>query len=252
MPRTEAVPSEAPILTSDDGSIRVITLNRPKRLNAFTPESYRLLTSALRDAGADASVHVVLLTGAGRAFSSGVDLQVLADAGSDTSEFTAAFDGLVETLAAFPKPLIATVHGVAVGFGFTLLLHCDLVLTATDARLRAPFTALGTTPEAASSWLLPRLVGAARASDLLLTSRWLSGEEAVELGLAARCCPVESLAATAREVAHEIAALSPSAVAATKALIREGWVEHVRAAMLREREIALRSRPGGGPLGAPR
>lgn len=239
----------APVLVEDDATVRLVTLNRPARRNALTAESYRLLAAALAEAAASASVQVVLFSGAGQAFCSGVDLQALAAAGSDTSEFVSGFDVLVEALATFPKPLIAAVQGAAVGLGLTMLLHCDIVLVAADARLRAPFTALGIAPEAASSWLLPRIVGAQRAADLLLTSRWIAGEEAVQLGLAARCLPADSLAAAARDLAHEIAALPGPALAATKLLLRADWPEQIRAAMRRERDVGQRYRSGTKPLG---
>lgn len=242
--------SALPVLVRDQSGVRIITLNRPARLNAFTPESYGLLTSALTDAAASADVKVALLTGAGRAFSSGVDLQALAHAGTDIHEFSATFDVLIEALVAFPKPLVAAVQGAAVGFGFTLLLHCDLVLTATDARLRAPFTHLGTAPEAASSWLLPRAVGVQRAADLLLTSRWVSGREAVDLGLAARCYDPSLLATEAFALAQEIAALPGPAVVAAKRLLRVGWDDAVHGAMDRERRTATSLRSELGPLGS--
>lgn len=165
----------------DEGKVRTLTLNRPDRLNAFTASSYQLLASMLDDAAAADDVAVVLLTGAGRAFCSGVDLSALSDAEDRPAEFGDAFDTLLENLLALPKPLVAAVHGVAVGIGFTLLLHCDVVLVADDTRLRAPFTQLGTAPEAGSSWL-PQVVGAQRAAELILTSRWLEAGEAVDWG----------------------------------------------------------------------
>jgi enoyl-CoA hydratase/carnithine racemase len=226
------------VIASQDGGIRLITLNRPDRLNAFTPESYRLLAQALADAAHDDAARVALLSGAGHAFSSGVDLKALAAARGDTSEFSVAFDALVETLVEFPKPLVAAVQGPAVGFGFTILLLCDVVVTASDARLRAPFTALGMAPEAASSWLLPRIVGAQRAAEIFLTSRWISGAEAVELGLSARSCPADELQPTALELARQIAAHSPAALATAKQLLRHDWPEQARAAMARERSVA--------------
>ena len=109
---------------------------------------------------------MVLLEGAGRGFSSGVDP---ASVGTEGSALGETFDDLIESLIRFSKPLVAAVHGVAIGFGATLLLHCDLVIVADSARLRLPFTALGTTPEAASNVLLPQIVGLQRAADLLLT-----------------------------------------------------------------------------------
>jgi len=241
---------QPPVLVQDDGAVRVVTLNRPARLNAFTIESYRLLTEALADADADDGIKVALLRGAGRAFSSGVDLTALAEV-SDPAELTATFDVLVRTLAGFSKPLVAGAHGFAVGFGMTLLLHCDLVVVADDARLRAPFAELGTAPEAASSWLLPRLIGAQRAADILLTARWIAGAEAARLGLAAQACPAAQVPSAALALAHDVAALNGPALAAAKRLLRQGWGEQVAAATQREFAESRALRETNGPLARP-
>lgn len=127
----------------------MLTLNRPQRHNAFTPAGYRTLAESLRAAAADDEVHVVMLSGAGPGFCSGVDLAALSHAGSDLAAFDTAFHALLDALTTFPKPLLAAVHGSAVGFGFTILLHCDVVLVADDARMSAPFAALGTTRHSA-------------------------------------------------------------------------------------------------------
>ena len=167
---------------SDENGVRTLVFNRPARLNAFTAASYRMLAAALNEAADDDSVRVVELVGAGRAFSSGVDLDALAAA--DTDEYADAFAVLLPALTEFPKPLLAGVHGAAVGFGSTILLHADVVVVADDARLRLPFAQLGTVPEAASSVLLPAQVGLQRATELILTGRWMDAAEAVRLGLA--------------------------------------------------------------------
>ena len=192
------------IRVSDEGRVRVVTLNRPDRINAFTASSYRSLARALDDADTNAGVSVVLMEGAGRGFSSGVDL---ASVGEDDVGLSECFDDLLDSLIRFSKPLLAAVHGVAVGFGATVLLHCDIVMVADTARLRLPFTALGTAPEAASSALLPLLVGSQRAADLLLTSRWITGTEAARIGLAARSYPQESLHSEAHALARELTGL---------------------------------------------
>ncbi|MCV7278137.1 enoyl-CoA hydratase/isomerase family protein [Mycolicibacterium flavescens] len=232
----------------DEGKVRTLTLNRPDRLNAFTASSYQLLASMLDDAAAADDVAVVLLTGAGRAFCSGVDLSALSDAEDRPAEFGDAFDTLLENLLALPKPLVAAVHGVAVGIGFTLLLHCDVVLVADDTRLRAPFTQLGTAPEAGSSWLLPQVVGAQRAAELILTSRWLEAGEAVDWGLATESCSPDTLHQRARELAHEIAAHAPAATRAAKRLLLHDRTESVRAALRRERGAATELLQLLGPI----
>ncbi len=211
------------VLARDAGPVRWLTLNRPHRLNALTADSYRALRAALVAADGDEAVAVVVLTGAGRAFCAGADLTELP--GTDRGRLVADFEALVLALAGLSKPLVAGVHGAAVGLGMTMLLHCDLVVVAESARLRAPFTELGTVPEAMSSVLLPRAVGAQRAAELLLTSRWVSSAEAVEYGLAIRRCPDADLDAVTGELAARIGAFPAPAVAATKRLLRAGPAE---------------------------
>ncbi len=236
------------VLTADDGALRVLTLNRPARLNAFTADSYRCLATSLDAADEAPDVRVVLLLGAGRGFSSGVDLDAIPTDGDPSSELAETFDQLLESLLVFSKPLLAAVHGVAVGFGATILLHCDVVLVADDSRIRMPFTALGTAPEAGSSLLLPELIGLPAAAELLFTSRWLDGAEAVRLGLAARSCPGAALPDEARALAGAIAEQPPAAVAAVKRLIRSGRSDAVQAALRREREAARSLSAALGPI----
>ncbi|NMM83539.1 enoyl-CoA hydratase [Rhodococcus sp. SRB_17] len=233
-----STPTIEPVLVSDAGSVRTVTLNNPGRLNAFNPAGFRALTKALDDAAADSTVAVVVIEGAGKAFSSGVDLRALSEPGADTADFGLAFAPLIVALVEFPKPLIAAVHGAAVGIGLTMLLFCDVVYVAEDARLRAPFTSLGTAPEAASSWMLPKVIGAQRASELLLTARWVSGVEAAEIGIAVAAVPVDQLRARAQESAAQIAGNVGPAVLAAKRLLRQGWVEEARAAVQREDDAA--------------
>jgi enoyl-CoA hydratase/carnithine racemase len=191
---------------------------------------------------------VVALVGAGRAFSSGVDLDALA-AAQDSDEFGDSFALLLRELIGFPKPLLAGVHGAAVGFGMTILLHADVVIVADDARLRAPFAPLGTAPEAASSILLPALVGPQRAAELLFTARWVDADEAVRLGLAVRRCAPDELRHELMTLASQIAAHPPAAVAAAKRLLRAGRAEQAQAAMHREYDAARALRADKGPLG---
>ena len=237
---------EPEILVGDDGRVRILTLNRPDRINAFTASSYRRLARALDEADANTDVSVVLLEGAGRGFSSGVDLTSV---GVDDVTLGKCFDDLLESLIRFSKPLMAVVHGVAVGFGATILLHCDLVLVADTASVRFPFTALGTTPEAASSALLPRLVGPQRAADLLLTSRWVTGVEAAQMGLAARCYPAVALHSEARTLALELTRLPDAALATAKQLVRDGAADVMREALARERAAAHSLHDRLGPMG---
>lgn len=176
-----------------DGAVAVITLNRPERKNAFTREQYDAFAAHLDDIAGRDDVRVAIVTGAGGSFSSGQDLKEMAElatavAGSsapaDPSGTGTGFTVLLDALQRFPKPLLAAVEGVAVGIGMTLLPYCDIVVVAESARMRVPFSELGVPPEAASSALLADLVGWQRAAEILLTSRWVSSDQAVEYGLA--------------------------------------------------------------------
>ncbi|HEY1651735.1 MAG TPA: enoyl-CoA hydratase/isomerase family protein [Acidimicrobiales bacterium] len=251
MTTTSGSPSDQLVLAVDEGPVRTLTLNRPTRLNAFTSASYCRLADLLDGAARDPDVLVVVLRGQGRAFCSGVDLEELTgDRGEGGRRLGETFDTLIDALVAFTKPLVAAVHGPAVGFGATILLHCDVVLVADDARLRFPFTSLSTAPEAGSSVLLPALVGPQRASELLFTSRWITAPEAVQYGLALSSCPRERLDVEAAGLADRIAAQPAAAVASAKQLLRADRTDRVRAASLRERAAAGMLSAAFGPPGS--
>lgn len=162
------------VAIDDHDHVRTIVLNRPESLNAFNNALVTDFGAALQAAASDPEVSVVLLTGAGRAFSAGADLKEIAehmaDPGANRDVESSSFVELVETLTDFPKPLIAAVNGVGVGFGMTVLGFADLVFMSSEARLKCPFTALGAPPEAASTYLLPLLLGRQNAAWTLLSS----------------------------------------------------------------------------------
>ena len=235
-----ASPSDQLVLATDDGPVRTLTLNRPTRLNAFTSASYGRLAQLLHDAAENPDVLVVVLRGQGRAFCSGVDLEELGEEsrGRGGQRLGDAFDALIKELLGFAKPLVAAVHGPAVGFGATILLHCDMVLVADDARLRFPFTSLSTAPEAGSSALLPAIVGPQRAAELFFTSRWIDASEAVNYGLAVSRCPREQLDAEVAGLAERIAQQPAAAVTSAKRLLRADRMQVVSTASRRERAEA--------------
>lgn len=174
-----------------DGAVAVITLNRPERKNAFTRSQYDAFGAHLDQVASRDDVHVAVVTGAGGAFSSGQDLKEMAElataassGSSDSSGTGTGFTVLLDALQRFPKPLLAAVEGVAVGIGMTLLPYCDMVIVGSSVRMRVPFSELGVPPEAGSSALLADLVGWQRAAEILLTSRWIDADEAVQYGLA--------------------------------------------------------------------
>ena len=237
------------VLVDDADGVRTITLNRPEARNAFNTDLYRATGDALIQADADDAVKVVIITGAGKGFSAGQDLKEMAqvespadrdpnvdvpDAGGGEEH---GFRVFVDAIEDFSKPLIAAVHGAAVGIGTTMLPYCDLVIVADDARLRMPFVPLGVVPEAGSSFTIPMIVGRQQASYLLLTGEWLDGEGAVAAGLAFRCVPRDDLLGEASGLGRQLAALSASSLVATKRLIRAGWLDAARAARAREEEV---------------
>lgn len=227
---------------TDDGAVRTLTFQRPEAANAFSDELYRTLAAALDAAAADDSVSVVVLTGEGKVFSSGTDLNEMAEiarahaAGESTDETGKGFGILLDSLFAFPKPLLAAVNGSGVGLGLTMLAHCDLVLIAEHARLKAPFTTMGVAPEAASSYLLPLRMGAQQANLALLTGRWITAEEAVYSGLALRTCLAGTVLEETLQLAREIAEKPLASLLATKRLVAEAHRDAIRRA--REREDA--------------
>jgi enoyl-CoA hydratase/carnithine racemase len=229
------------VLVDDDDGVRTLTLNRPEARNAFNTDLYRATGDALNQADADDSVKVVILTGAGKGFSAGQDLKEMAQVDPAERDPDVAeehgFRVFVDAIEGFSKPLIAAVHGAAIGIGTTMLPYCDLVIVADDARLRLPFVPLGVVPEAGSSFTIPMIVGRQQASYLLLTGEWLDGEGAVAAGFALRCVPRDDLLSEARGLARRLAGLSASSLSATKRLIRAGWIDAARAARAREEDV---------------
>lgn len=225
------------------GTVRVLTLDRPEVLNAFDSPQYDRASAALADASADDAVHVVVLTGKGRAFSTGQDLREMAGLGSaaDASERLQGeghgFTRFMDALVGFDKPLMAAVNGMGLGIGFTLLAHCELVVVAESARFKAPFTELGVAPEAASSLLFPAQLGWQRASWALYSSEWLSAETVAEWGLAYEVVPDERLLERTLELAAVWASKPLVSLKATKAAMVGARADAVAAARAREDEL---------------
>jgi enoyl-CoA hydratase/carnithine racemase len=234
------------LLSEDRDRVRTLTLNRPDQLNAFSQALYVALAEALREADADPEVAVVLLTGAGRAFSAGTDLVEMKETASGADDGAShGFIGLVDSLAAFSKPLVVAVNGLGLGIGVTLLGFADLVLASTEARFKTPFTTLGVAPEAASSFLLPRLMGRQNAAWMLMSGEWFSAEEAQEMGLVWRLASPEELLATAWGRAATLAARPISSLIAVKETMTAPLRPGIEAA--RELESAQFAELLGGP-----
>lgn len=196
--------------------VRLLTFDRADKRNAFNNDMYNAFTAALQAALADAPTRVVVLTGAGETFCAGQDFSEMTAAAGSEHGFPACLRALID----FDKPIVTAVNGVGIGLGLTMLLHTDVNYIAEEARLRAPFVTLGVVPEAAASLLLPIVVGAQRAAELLFTARWLDAHEAVALGLCYAAVPRARLLETALAKAAEIAANPPAAVRHTKRLLK--------------------------------
>jgi enoyl-CoA hydratase/carnithine racemase len=194
-----------------------IRLNRPDKRNAITLAMYSALREALQLADEDDSVRAVLLSGAGAGFTGGNDLKDFLNSPGLDGNPTVAF---LKALPTFQKVLIAAVHGQTVGIGVTLLLHCDLVVAARGTQFSMPFVPLGLVPEAASSLLLPRLVGYQRAAELLLLGKPFSADAAFAMGLVNKVVDEDALMSEARALAAAVVRQPAGALRATKRLLR--------------------------------
>ena len=198
------------ILVDRRDGYRVVTLNRPERLNAFNETMHRALRAALDEAEADDGCGALLLTGAGRAFCSGQDLSDRMPGSGPPRDLGASLDSLynplVRQLRALPFPVVAAVNGTAAGAGASLALHCDIVLAARSARFVQAFAKIGVVPDAGGTWLLPRLVGAARARGLALTAEPLAAETAAAWGLIWKAVDDDRLIAEAEALCATFAA----------------------------------------------
>jgi len=205
--------------------VRRLTLNRPERLNTMTAELCGALHFALDQIGRDRACRAVVLTGAGRGFCAGLDLagygRAPGNTGEDESRDRLAnqqhMSRLVLALRALPQPVIAAVNGPSAGFGLALALGCDIRFAAEEAVFRVAFVNIGVSNcDMGTSWLLPRLIGASRAHELMLTGRRVDAQEALRIGLVADVVPGDALAARALESASQIAELAPWGVQLTK------------------------------------
>ena len=210
--------SADPVLVSQTGGVCEVRLNRPAKRNAITLSMYDVMWDAIVRAEADDTVRVILLTGAGASFTAGNDLMDFMSGPPVSDKHSAA--RFVRLLPKIHKVLIAAVHGSTVGIGVTLLLHCDLVVAARGTRLSMPFVKLGLVPEAASSLLLPRLIGHQRAAELLLLGTTIDAATAFNYGLVNRVVEDDALLDEARALARSVAEQPPGSLRATKQLLR--------------------------------
>jgi enoyl-CoA hydratase/carnithine racemase len=225
--------------------VATITLHRPEKLNAYTVELGDEVVAAFARCREDTAVRAVVLTGAGRAFCAGVDLEHLKAhlAGGNASQGPKLGEEdflrkLPLDLVEFPKPVIAAINGPAIGVGVTMALPCDLRLAAESAKLGLPFAKLGLLPGLGSTHLLPRLVGMAKALELVLTARVLPAAEAGEIGLVNRVLPDAELLPAAHALARAMAEHRPEVLAAAKAALRFGAGATMAEAMRNEQDAS--------------
>ena len=220
------------LLVERDGPVAILTLNRPERLNAISGPMLTALSESLVACDRDPAVRAIILTGAGRAFCAGLDLQ---DASSGTGIGGGGGGALGVTLDLrdappivlhrIDTPTICALNGGAAGYGMDLALGCDIRIAAESAKLAAAFTRRGVLPESGGTWLLPRLVGWSKAAEIIFTGRTLRAQECLELGLVSKVVADELLPKEARALAAEIASNAPLAAQASKRMMRMGLSE---------------------------
>jgi 2-(1,2-epoxy-1,2-dihydrophenyl)acetyl-CoA isomerase len=193
-----------------------IRLNRPERMNAFDADLRRALVDAVKRAERDPETKVVVVTGEGRAFCAGADVQEFADRVGTLAEIRRDYEALLTRLRTMPKPTIAALNGAAAGIGVSVALACDLRYAVPEARLVEAFVNIGLTVDGGVSWILPRLIGVGRALELFYTGRPLPADEAERLGVVNRVVPPDRLEPEVREVAERLAAGPTRALAAIK------------------------------------
>jgi len=227
------IAAETPeVLFTVDGHIAVITLNRPDRMNTISRAMLEQLTDHLLTADADPQVRAIILTGTGRAFCAGLDLtEVTSGTGGGISSSNSLSTTLnlrhtpPTVLFNMDTPTICALNGAAAGYGMDTALGCDIRIMARGAKMAAAFTKRGIVPESGGTWFLPRLIGWAKAAELIFTGRTLTADQCLEMGLANEVVPEAELLFRARAVAEEIASNAPLAVQAAKRMMRMGLSE---------------------------
>jgi 2-(1,2-epoxy-1,2-dihydrophenyl)acetyl-CoA isomerase len=205
--------------------IATITLNRPDALNALTVPMKRELLSAFRSVERDRSVRAVILTGAGRAFCAGQDLRerLEPDVAPLGTEIRERYIPIIRAMRGLEKPIVGAINGVAAGAGASLALACDLRIAAEEASFALAFGRVGLVPDSGATWLLPRLVGGARAAEIAFLNEPVPANAALAMGLVARVVPAAELADAAREIAGRLAHGAPIALALTKRALNATW-----------------------------
>jgi enoyl-CoA hydratase/carnithine racemase len=228
-------PAMSHVTTAVEAGIQRIQINRPDKKNALTGAMYAALADALAAADAERAVRVTLLHGAGDCFTAGNDVQDFL-ANPPSAEDRPGFRFL-ERISHATKPIVAAVHGVAIGIGTTMLAHCDLVYAAEDTRFQVPFVNLGLCPEGASSVLLPALAGYQRAAELLMLGEPFDALRAREIGLVNEVVPRARLVETATAAAQKLAAKPPESLRLTKQLLKRAALPQIESALAAELKL---------------
>ncbi len=205
--------------------VATLTLDRPDALNSLTVPLKEELLATFRRIARDRDVRAVVLTGAGRAFCAGQDLRERLEPGSAplATELRERYNPLILAMRTLEKPIVGAINGVAAGAGASLAFACDIRLAAEDARFVLAFGRVGLVPDSGATWLLPRLVGAAKAAELALVGESLTAADAERFGLVARVVPGASLMGAARALAIRLASGAPRAIALTKRALNRSW-----------------------------
>jgi len=225
----------------DDEGVFTITMNRPERRNAMNPGAFHATGEAFLEAASNPAIATVLLTGAGEDFSSGLDLT----APPDESVGANAFDIMMDAIIGLDKPLVAAVRGCGIGFGMTVLFHCDVVYVGEGVRLRMPFANLGLVTEAAAAYMAPLVIGQKQAAELLYTADWVDAQRALEYGIATRIYPDDQVLAEATAKARQMAQWPVTSLVEMKKMLKSFHRENIAAA--REAESGAMARLFGGP-----
>ena len=239
------------IITERSESVLRVQLNRPMKRNAMTSRMYATLTDIFSGAAEDEHTRVVLWHGAGDSFSAGNDIEDFLENPPGPGDSPQA--GLMNALADFDKPLVAAVHGAAIGGGTTMLTHCDLVYAGESAKFQMPFINLAVVPEFGSSWSIPARIGHIRAAELILQGLPLDAKRAAELGFVTQVVPDQNLMTTATEAARRLAAKPARALQASKRLMKRPFRVQIKAAMEAENQefsVLVRSEEAREALGA--
>jgi 2-(1,2-epoxy-1,2-dihydrophenyl)acetyl-CoA isomerase len=231
--------TEPLVLVADDGATRTLTLNRPAAMNSFTTAMHAELLAALNDAAATSTVRCLVLTGAGRGFCAGQDLgDPQAAPGQDLGALIAAcYLPLVERIRSMPVPVLAAVNGVAAGAGANLALCCDVVVAARSASFLQAFSKIGLVPDTGGTWLLPRLVGHARALAIAMTGDKIPAEQAAAMGMVWQCVDDAQLAPTVQALAARLAAMPTRALVATRQALADAQRMDMGAALQMEARL---------------